>query len=114
SREWSCGGSFLQFEELEVLEERRVATDEYMREARRAVEEAQAHDVELHEARERARDEAPWARPHALLVERPGMQGRVAILLGDVGRDVLGRVVQQVPVEPADFGGGEHRFVTPL
>ena len=60
----------LQLDELQVLVERVVAADHDVREARAAVEEAQAQHVELHEARQRAREQAPVARAHALLEER--------------------------------------------
>jgi hypothetical protein len=75
------------------------------------VEEAELHDVEPGEPRERRQHELAHAGALAARVHRLGLQRRVAVLLGEVGIERFGGRVQQIARETAHRAVGDDVLV---
>src|SRR6186713_2706173 len=88
-----------QLYQLGVLHVGVDAADGDVQEARQAVEETEAHEIELDEAHHRRAQQVEHAGAASLLERLARGERGVAVLALEVGGQVVGRVVHQVALE---------------
>jgi hypothetical protein len=103
------GRLLLKSQHFRILGEAGRAADEDVHQARHAVEQAQAQEIELGEAQQR-RHQQRGARRGALALRqrRFGSQRAVAVLLRQIGFQRLRRLVQQVARPGSRLHPGDH------